>query len=338
VYGKLWPNKGTEQLLRAFGRLKELGCEIGLLQMGHARPHIAHRYRELAEDLGITDRIVQIPFLPNWRVPEFIRRCLAICYLEQNFPISYHAPIVAREVLACGKCLVASTEIVRKLPFRDRVVNGYNIVAINDVDDVDELAGKLAAMAARPEIAPEVGARGRRLLLDFQRSVPFPEAFEKMLEDAVALGRSPAGTMATTPDRGAPVDPQPPSGPAVAANSTDARADPLFRLELRDWALAESEVPTSVPELTTKIRLAAEEKNELASSMPDDDVAQLVVDGAGAEVLALCDGSRTVADIAAAVGDGGDAGHREAVEVFIIELFEAGLLSLRTERASPKRG
>lgn len=336
VYGKLWPNKGTEQLLQAFGRLKELGCEIGLLQMGHARPPIANRYRELAEDLGITDRIVQIPFLPNWRVPEFIRRCLAICYLEQDFPITYHAPIVAREVLACGKCLVASTEIARKLPFRDRVVNGYNIVAINDVDDVEELAGKLAAIAARPELAPEVGARGRRLLLDFQRGVPFPEAFEKIIEDAVAIGRSPAGPLAANPDRDTPVDSRPPAEPV--SDSTETPADALFRLELRDWALAESDVATSVPELTTGIQIAAEKKIEPANSLRDHDVAQLVVDNVGAEVLALCDGLRTVADIAAAVGDGGDTGHREAVEAFIIELFEAGLLSLRAERASPISG
>jgi glycosyltransferase involved in cell wall biosynthesis len=335
VYGKLWPNKGTEQLLRAFGRLKEFDCEMGLLQMGHARPRVAQRYRQLAEDLGITDRIVQIPFLPNWRVPEFIRRCFAICYLEQDFPITYHAPTVAREVLACGKCLIASTEIARKLPFRDRVVSGYNIVAINDVDDVEELAAKLAAMAARPELAPEVGARGRRLLLDFQRSEPFPEEFEKILEDAVALGRLPAGALAASSDRDTPVDPQPSREPA--ADSTETRADALFRLELQDWALAESEVATSVPGLTTRILSAAKDKDEPIKSLRVND-AQLVVDSVGAEVLALCDGSRTVADIAAAVENGGDAGHREAVETFIIELFEAGLVSLRTERASPIRG
>ena len=53
---------------------------------------------------------MQLPFLPHWRVPEFLRGCLAVCCLEQGFQITFHTPIIPREVLfissnpwdACG--------------------------------------------------------------------------------------------------------------------------------------------------------------------------------------------------------------------------------------------
>jgi len=53
-------------------------------------------------EAGIAERTLILPFLPNWRVPEFIRACTAVCFLERGFRVAIHAPMVAREVLACG--------------------------------------------------------------------------------------------------------------------------------------------------------------------------------------------------------------------------------------------
>ena len=61
----------------------------------------------------------------------------------------------------CGTCLVASTEMIRKLPQWERLPHGYGCVAIKDVNDVAELSGKLAAIVRQPELAAAVGARGR---------------------------------------------------------------------------------------------------------------------------------------------------------------------------------
>ena len=71
---------------------------------------------DLNEELRVTDRLLQIPFLPHWRVPEFLRSCLAVCCLEQDFPITFHTPMLAREVLTCGQCLVGSPRRVPASP------------------------------------------------------------------------------------------------------------------------------------------------------------------------------------------------------------------------------
>lgn len=73
VYGKLGDSKGSFALLSVLARLKQDGVDVGLVALAHGRPPVERRFRATARDLGIADRVLQLPFLPNWRVPEFIR-------------------------------------------------------------------------------------------------------------------------------------------------------------------------------------------------------------------------------------------------------------------------
>jgi glycosyltransferase involved in cell wall biosynthesis len=186
IYGKLGETKGSFALLAAMRRLKDAGLNVGLVAVAHGPSAVEDRFRVLAGDFGLTDRILQLPFLPHWRVPEFIRGCLAICCLEQDFPVRFHSPIVLREVLLCGTCLVAATEVIRKLPEYSKLPHGFGCVAIDDVNDVDMLTERLAAIVEDPAPASEVGARGREFACALQRNVPFPQELERALEAAVS--------------------------------------------------------------------------------------------------------------------------------------------------------
>ena len=181
-------------------RLKNAGVNIGLVALAHGRPEIERRFRDRVQELGLTDRVLQIPFLPHWRVPEFLRGCLAVCCLEQNFPIGFHSPITPLEVLLCGRCLVGSTEVIRKLPQWQRLPNGYGCVAIEDVNDVEILSDRLTAIVRDPGPAAAVGARGRKFAHDQQQDSEFPARLERILEAASA--RKPPSRMkpASTPD------------------------------------------------------------------------------------------------------------------------------------------
>jgi glycosyltransferase involved in cell wall biosynthesis len=197
VYGKLGDNKGSFALLDALHRLKRDGHEVGLVALAHGRPDVERRFRERASDLGLAGNVLQIPFLPHWRVPEFLRSCLAVCCLEQDFPIGLHSPITPLEVLLCGTCLVASTEVIRKLPQWHRLPHGYGCVAVNDVNDVEELSGKLAAIVRHPQLAGAVGARGRSFAQECQQDTEFPDKLERILEAAAQRQALPP----TLPDR-----------------------------------------------------------------------------------------------------------------------------------------
>jgi glycosyltransferase involved in cell wall biosynthesis len=212
IYGKLGETKGSFALLAALQRLKQAGLEVGLVAMAHGWPALENRFRSRTEDLGLTDRILQIPFLPHWRVPEFLRSCLAVCCLEQDFPIIFHTPVIAREVLMCGACLVGSTEVIHKLPDHTRVPNGYGCVAIEDVQDFEALSTKLAAIATDPEPIASVTARGRAFARSVQADAGVSDRLEYLLKAAASgrrirpkQARAAAGTTAEIEDPGFPV-------------------------------------------------------------------------------------------------------------------------------------
>jgi len=184
ICGKLGESKGSWALLGAMHRLKQADVQVGLVALAHGYPAAEKSFRARVRKLGLVDRILQIPFLPHWRVPEFLRSCLAVCCLEQDFPILFHTPIIPREVLLCGACLVGSTEVIRKLPLYGRLVDGYGCVAIEDVNDVEALSQRLAAIVENPKPAVAVGARGRSFARELQREIPFPQRLECILRAA----------------------------------------------------------------------------------------------------------------------------------------------------------
>jgi hypothetical protein len=117
-------------------------------------------------------------------VPEFLRSCLAVCCLEQDFPIVFHAPVVAREVLTCGSCLVGSTEVIRKLPDHERLPDGYGCVTINDVQEVTTLGARLGAIVRDPEPIATVAASGRAFARTLQPGAAASGRLERLLRMA----------------------------------------------------------------------------------------------------------------------------------------------------------
>ena len=80
--------------------------------------------------LALQDHVTQLPFLPHWRVPEFLRMCSLVCCLEQDFPIRAHAPIIAQEAMATGVCTLLSQEIAAKQPDSHLLVHGFNCLIV----------------------------------------------------------------------------------------------------------------------------------------------------------------------------------------------------------------
>jgi glycosyltransferase involved in cell wall biosynthesis len=191
ICGKLGETKGSFALLAAMHRLKQAGLEIGLVALAHGALGVERRFRAQAQELGLADRILQIPFLPHWRVPEFLRSCVAVCCLEQNFPIGFHMPMIPREVLLCGTCLIGSIEVIRKLPHHTRLPDGYGCVAIDDVNNIEALSKRLAAIVRDPAPAASVGARGRNFACELQRGQPVLQGLEHILEAAATRQRVP---------------------------------------------------------------------------------------------------------------------------------------------------
>jgi glycosyltransferase involved in cell wall biosynthesis len=405
IYGKLGETKGSFALLAAMARLKQDGVAAGLVAMAHGWPALEQKFRARAEELSIADRILQIPFLPHWRVPEFLRSCLAVCCLEQDFPIAFHTPLVAREVLTCGACLVASTELIRKLPDYLQLPDGYGCVAIPDVQDVDALSARLAAMVRDPAPAACVAARGRTFGAAMQEGAKAAGSLETILKAAAerpSRGKR-RSTAATSPSH-----PRFPVAAAVASSlklpvdggdfdlpqardalraterairSGDASlrqafcaiqieialaeaelpgpqtaevSDPLFRLRIRRWGLADGELGGLIPIRDPQLRLLNFDVSEMAQSPKTsgrsprrirhtrnfvifaqangDARERLLVSEVGVRILELSDGTRSACEIAREIEMKNPQAEGEQPLRAIEEMFAAGLLWLSEER------
>jgi len=240
VYGKLGEQKGSFALLDALARARADGAEIGLVAMAHGHPNVEVKFRRAVEDRGLKDHVLQIPFLPHWRVPSFIRSCLAVCCLEQDFPIAIHNPIVTQEVMSCGGCLIAATELLNKHSYPKQLVSGVNCVAIRDVNDTDELSRALVAVARDPVKAAAIGTRARRYVERFDPGMAFAARTEQLFEHTAKV--RPVPPLSEN-------EPVPASGYASLTQMALSLLDPATRAACLASVQSQSETPEWVAEI-----------------------------------------------------------------------------------------
>jgi glycosyltransferase involved in cell wall biosynthesis len=223
IYGKLGEVKGTYALLKAIRQLKDEGVPIGLLALAHEFP-ASVAFREAVYGYWLQDHVCQLPFLPHWRVPEFIRRCVAICCLEQGFPIKFHTPVMAREALTCGGCLVGSTEVIHKLAAAHKLIDGYNCVAVADVNDTQQLKRQLRSVIEQPDRVRAMKRRARQYGAALERDNQFPRRVENILSNAARAAK--AGSRNARPMPAPAALPQAPDAPG--ARQPFGRLDAAF--------------------------------------------------------------------------------------------------------------
>lgn len=191
VYGKIGAAKGTFDLIEALGRLAAEGRSFQFAAMvGHDSDP---RMRTAVGKAGIAERTLILPFLPNWRVPEFIRACTAVCFLERGFRVAIHGPMVAREVLACGSCLIVSKEIADKQGSHEPLADGVHFLVVNDPRDTGELTECLRTVLDDPARARQIGAAGAEAVAQPGAYERFVVAWEGLLERHCQRSTSAAG-------------------------------------------------------------------------------------------------------------------------------------------------
>jgi hypothetical protein len=127
------------------------------------RPALERYYRTILQSHHLAERSWILPPLAPWRIPSFLRRCQVVCFLEHGFPIAFHGPMVPREVLACGACLVTTKEVADKAEYRQALVDRRNAIVIADPQDRELLALRLREIVEEPDVAWALARQGERL-------------------------------------------------------------------------------------------------------------------------------------------------------------------------------
>ena len=180
IYGKVGITKGTFDLITALGCLAEEGRSFRFAAM--VGPEFGVRLRASLIDAGIAAQTAILPYLPNWRVPEFIRACDAVCFLERDFPIAIHGPTIPREILECGTCLILSQEIADKQFYRERLKHEVNLLLVTDPRNTDELCAALRTVIDKPELMRQIGEQGREVIAESGGYERFIGSWEELLE------------------------------------------------------------------------------------------------------------------------------------------------------------
>jgi hypothetical protein len=164
VYGKVGVTKGSFDLVAALADLARAGMPFVFLSLSCGRPQmLRHYYEQIMEVPALAERTRILPPVAPWRVPGFLGGCDVVCFLERNFPIAFHGPVIPREVLSSGACLVCSAEVAGKPFYGGNLVDDRNSVVIPDPTDHRELAARISGLIADRQRTAAIGLQGRAL-------------------------------------------------------------------------------------------------------------------------------------------------------------------------------
>ncbi len=187
IYGKSEEAKGFYDLLATLAILRRQGSCFNFVAVTGG-PEM-EKFRGAVTRHGLDEVTWILPFLPHWRVPSFLRACRAVCFLEREPQFAWRHSGIPREVLACGVCLVLSGAGAAKQYFRRRMVDGDNLLLVDDPRAHDALAAALRRVIEDPGLAEEIGFRGVELVATHEDYRAHMAVYESMLADVVRRHR-----------------------------------------------------------------------------------------------------------------------------------------------------
>jgi len=158
IYGKLGESKGSYDILHALHKVKENGHDFYLVSITHGREAAEKDFLELATKLNLLDNIRNLPFLPNWKIPSYIKATDAMFFLERGFDIKSHSPIVPAEIFACEKCMILSREVYdNQYQFKDVMTEDENVLVV-EPRETNELVKAIESVITNEELVKKLEA------------------------------------------------------------------------------------------------------------------------------------------------------------------------------------
>ena len=147
-----WQSKGLLELVKAAKDIKE---DFLLLFVSNGRG--LKDFKMLLETEGLMKKSLFLNFLPPWKIPSVIKLSTCVVVPEREFPIQYHIPILPKEVMAVGKCLILGKEIAHNQYYGD-LIDKENVLLV-DPKNIPGFRNVIEFVIRNPEEVAEIGRR-----------------------------------------------------------------------------------------------------------------------------------------------------------------------------------
>ncbi len=176
--GKLHTTKGIFELIEALDGVEEEFLLV-LVTGGKGIEHLRTRL----DGSTIGSKTVIIDFMPPWRVPALIRASTCVVCPERDFPVAAHSPILPREVMACGTCLVLSNELYTKRP-SERMKDGESVLVV-DPKNIAEFRSVLRSLVISPGAATAIGEKAHAASAEIENFQAYLDEIEGLYAQVV---------------------------------------------------------------------------------------------------------------------------------------------------------
>ena len=147
-----WQSKGLLELVEAVKVIKE---DFLLLFVSNGRG--LKEFKMILETEGLIKKSLFVNFLPPWEIPSIIKLSTCVIVAERDFPMQYHIPILPKEVMAVGKCLILGREIAYSQYYGD-LVDRENVLLV-DPKNIPGFRNIIEFVIRNPEEVVEIGRK-----------------------------------------------------------------------------------------------------------------------------------------------------------------------------------
>lgn len=146
-----WKTKGLFELVES---VKDIKDDFLLLFVANGKG--LKEFQNLIEEKNLSKNSIFLDFVPPWEIPSIIKLSTCVVVPEREFPVQYHAtPIIPREVMAVGKCLILSKELYNKQCYGD-LTDGEDVLLI-DPKNIKQFRTVIEYVIRHPEAAIQIG-------------------------------------------------------------------------------------------------------------------------------------------------------------------------------------
>ena len=138
--------------------MKEIKSDFLLLFVANGKGLL--EFQNLIREKQLEKKAIFINFVPPWKIPSIIKLSTCVVVAEREFPIQHHTPILPREVMAVGKCLILSEELYSKGCYKN-LINGENVLVVNP-KNIKQFRMTMEKIIEHSEIALRIGQNAHK--------------------------------------------------------------------------------------------------------------------------------------------------------------------------------